>query len=151
MRRAYRDCPSACFTHDSLREQMCTTRALCAEDQGCGYLPTMVSGNVLPPEWELADTSTPSPGVPFPCGYALLRRTKGTEMRLLDLFSQSRATVAADECSVPIMNAVAHDDRSRGDVVAPGTLHRPAPPPSEEIKRRQVALILRYVVAVRAR
>ena len=151
MRRADRDCPSACFTHDSFRQQMQATRALCAEDRGCGYLPTLVSGNVLPPERELADTSTPSPGVPFPCGNALLPCVKGTEMRLLALFSPSEATVAADERAVPTINDAAHDGRSRGDVVAPGTLHRPDPPPSEETKRRQVALILRYVVALRAR
>ena len=72
-------------------------------------------------------------------------------MRWPGLFSPSHASVAADERVAPIVDGATHDGRSRGDVVTPGTLHRPGPPPSEETKRRQVALILRYVVALRAR
>ena len=72
-------------------------------------------------------------------------------MPLLDLFSPSEPAVAADKCDAPTFNGAAHHGRSRGNVAAPGTLHQPDPPQSEDIKSRQVALILRYVLALRAR
>ena len=72
-------------------------------------------------------------------------------MGWLNLFSPTDAGAAADASDMTMINCAAHDGRGRGDVVMPGTLHRPDPPLSEETKRRQVALILRYVVALRAR
>lgn len=126
-------------------------RALCADNRECGRLPTPVSGNLLPPERNRADTSTPSRGVPFPFGSAMPPRVKGTEVRLFDLFSPTEATVAAAEGDLPTVNDADHDGRRRGGVAAPGARHRPDRSPSEEIKRRQVALILRYVLNLRAR
>jgi len=72
-------------------------------------------------------------------------------MGWLNLFSPTDAGAAADASDVTIINAAVHDGRGRGEVVMPGTLHRPDPPLPEEIKRRQVALIVRYIVVIRAR
>ncbi len=72
-------------------------------------------------------------------------------MRWFNLLSRSDAAAATDDCDVTIVNGAARDRGSRSDGAMPGTLERPDPPLSEEIKQRQVALIQRYIVALRAR
>ena len=98
----------------------------------------------------MADTPTPPPRVPFSCGCALTPRVKGTEMRWFNLLSLRNAAVAADDRDMTAISGAADEGRSRSDV-ALGIHDRPDPPLSEEIKRRQVALILRYLVAIRVR
>ncbi len=74
-------------------------------------------------------------------------------MAWFNLRSALRAAVAADASDTKIIDGAANNGGSRSDVdvVMPVIRDRPDPPLSEEIKRRQVALIERYIVAVRAR
>lgn len=65
-----------------------------------------------------------------------------------DFFWRRDAGAAAD--ASPTFNGTRQDGRSRG-VLETMSPHAPDPPLSEEIKRRQVALLLRYVTAIRAR
>jgi hypothetical protein len=72
-------------------------------------------------------------------------------MRWLNLISPS-AAAAADASDVKIINGAPYDGGgSRSVVDTPAVPDGPEPPLSEEVKRRQVALLLRYVVAIRAR
>jgi hypothetical protein len=72
------------------------------------------------------------------------------EMRWFNLFSPYDAAVAADDHAMTTNSGAADEGRSRSDL-ALGIGDRPDAPLSEEIKRRQVALILRYLVAIRVR
>ena len=72
-------------------------------------------------------------------------------MGWLNLFSPSDAVAAPDAGDATIINGAPYDGGgSRSVVEAPALPDRPDPRLSEEIKRRQVALLLRYVVAIRA-
>jgi len=72
-------------------------------------------------------------------------------MAWLKLFSPSDAVAAADAGDVTIINGAPYDGGgSRSVAETPALPDRPDPRLSEEIKRRQVALLLRYVVAIRA-
>jgi hypothetical protein len=69
-------------------------------------------------------------------------------------FSASDAAAAADGDDATIINgnAAPNDgDGSRSVVGGPAARDVPDPRLPEEIKRRQVALILRYVIAIRVR
>jgi len=71
-------------------------------------------------------------------------------MRWLDRISPSDADAAGAPADATIIKG---DDsrQSRSVAGTPALSDAPDPPLSEEIKRRQVALLLRYVTTIRAR
>ena len=71
-------------------------------------------------------------------------------MRWLDRISPSDADAAGGASDATIING--EDSRGRRSVAGtPAVSDAPDPPLSEEIKRRQVALLLRYVTTIRGR
>ena len=71
-------------------------------------------------------------------------------MGWLNLFSPSAAATAADTNDA--FNGAPYVGGGRPSVLeTPAVQDDPVPPLSEEIKRRQVALLLRYVSGIRAR
>lgn len=82
---------------------------------------------------------------------ALPPPVKGAEMGWFNFFSPTEAGAAANASDMTIFNGTFQNGANRSVVVRSAMPDAPDPPPSEEIKRRQVALILRYVTAIRAR
>jgi hypothetical protein len=72
-------------------------------------------------------------------------------MGLFKLFSPSDAGAAENASDVTTTNGAPHDGGYRSVGATSAVPDGPNPPLSEEIKRRQVALLLRYVTAIRAR
>lgn len=72
-------------------------------------------------------------------------------MGWFNFFSPTEAGAAANASDMTIFNGTPQDGANRSVVVRSAMPDAPDPPPSEEIKRHQVALILRYVTAIRAR
>ena len=73
-------------------------------------------------------------------------------MGWLERFSPSAAAAEAAAGGATIINGAPPDvGERRGSAAAPVTPNGPDPCLSEEIKRRQVALLLRYVMAIRLR
>lgn len=72
-------------------------------------------------------------------------------MNSSSLFSPSDAIAAPDAGDVTKIDGAPHDGAGSGNVVVtPALRDNLDPRRSEEIRRRQVALLLRYVVAIRA-
>ena len=72
-------------------------------------------------------------------------------MEWFNRFSRSDAVRAAAASRVTVEPGVPHEGRRNRVVPYSGIPSAPEPPLSEEIKRRQVALLLRYVTAMRTR
>ena len=72
-------------------------------------------------------------------------------MGWLNWFSPSETGAAAASSDGTIENGVRHEGGKRRVVQTYGVPDAPDPPLSEEIKRRQIALLVRYVTTIRAR
>jgi hypothetical protein len=73
-------------------------------------------------------------------------------MGWLDRISPTDAEAAGDASDATNINGAPHNGRGSPSVAGtPAASDGPDPPLSEEIKRRQVALLVRYVMTIRAR
>ena len=71
-------------------------------------------------------------------------------MRWITTFWASGARAQSDACDETVINGARYDDRPSGEKDT-RPLGRPDTKIAEEIKRRQLALVARYVATVRGR
>jgi hypothetical protein len=76
---------------------------------------------------------------------------KGANMGWLNWFSPSEVRAASADGDMTIGNGARYEGRKPRVVQQSGVPGASDPPLSEDIKRRQVALLVRYVITIRAR